>query len=238
MSTYLLIDLLSLSMPLILSFDKKVHFYTKWKFLFPSIILTMLLFIPWDVLFTMKGIWGFNPLHVSDLYILKIPVEEWLFFIVIPYSSLFTYEVLNAYIRKDYLAGYSKSISFILIAGLLVIAFMNIDRAYTFSSFGLAAVSIIIVQFVIKANYMGRFYFSYLIILIPFLLVNGILTGSFIHEEVVWYNNSENLSTRLFTIPVEDAAYGFLLILMNTTIYETLKGNTSNNKKSLFAGNV
>jgi len=54
-----------------------------------------------------------------------------------------------------------------------------------------------------------------LVMLIPFFIVNGILTGSFIDNEIVWYNNDENLGIRLFTIPVEDTIYAFTLILTN-----------------------
>ena len=56
--------------------------------------------------------------------------------------------------------------------------------------------------------------------LIPFFLVNGILTGSFIEEQVVWYNNSENLNLRVFTIPIEDTIYAFSLILTNLVLTE------------------
>jgi lycopene cyclase domain-containing protein len=223
MSTYLIVNLLALSMPLILSFDKRVHFYTQWKYLFPGIIFTMFLFIPWDVFFTLKGVWGFNPKHLLGIYFLHIPLEEWMFFVIVPYASLFTYEVLKAYIRRDYLGKYSKEISILLIILLLVIALFNFNKAYTSISFILTATCIFITQFILRADYMGRFYLSYIVVLIPFFVVNGILTGSFIDEEVVWYNNLENLSVRLFTFPVEDSAYGLLLILMNTAIYEFLK---------------
>ena len=60
-------------------------------------------------------------------------------------------------------------------------------------------------------------------ILIPFLIVNGILTGSFIKDEVVWYDDLENLGLRIFTIPIEDAFYGMLLLSLSISIYEYLR---------------
>ncbi|MCB8995052.1 MAG: lycopene cyclase domain-containing protein [Bacteroidales bacterium] len=229
MSTYLLVNILAFSIPFVLSFDKKVHFYTQWKYLFPSFFLTMLLFIPWDVFFTVHGIWGFNELHLSGIYLFHLPLEEWLFFIVVPYASVFTYEVFIAYLQRDYLEKYSKKISMILIIVLLAGGIYYFHKAYTASAFLLAALAVFLNQFVFKVKFMGRFYFAYLVILIPFLLVNGVLTGSFIHQEIVWYNNAENLALRIGTIPVEDSVYGLLLILMNVSFYEYFRGGKIRN---------
>jgi len=55
--------------------------------------------------------------------------------------------------------------------------------------------------------------------LIPFFIVNGILTGTGIEGNIVWYNDEQNLGIRLLTIPIEDSAYAFSLILMNLLIY-------------------
>jgi lycopene cyclase domain-containing protein len=68
-----------------------------------------------------------------------------------------------------------------------------------------------------------KFYFSYLIILIPFLIVNGILTGAFTPSPVVWYNDSENLGLRIITIPIEDLGYAFTMLFGNLMIFESLK---------------
>ena len=65
----------------------------------------------------------------------------------------------------------------------------------------------------------AAFLFSYLIILVPFLLINGLLTAI----PVVLYNDNENLGVRLYTIPVEDIFYGMLLIMMNVVGYDRFK---------------
>ena len=61
-------------------------------------------------------------------------------------------------------------------------------------------------------------------LILPFLIVNGLLTGSFLEEPVVWYNDAQNLGIRIATIPVEDVFYGLLMILVVLTVYEALLG--------------
>ena len=45
-------------------------------------------FIPWDIIFTINEIWGFNPDYLKGAKILSLPYEEWLFFICIPYDII------------------------------------------------------------------------------------------------------------------------------------------------------
>ena len=49
-----------------------------------------------------------------------------------------------------------------------------------------------------------KIFLNLLFILIPFFIVNGILTGTGIEEAIVWYNNNENISIRMRPIPIED----------------------------------
>jgi lycopene cyclase domain-containing protein len=109
---------------------------------------------------------------------------------------------------------------------LFTLAIIYIKRAYTAVNFMVSAllIGLVLVQ---KPEILRGFYLSYLVILIPFGLVNGILTGSFIEEQVVWYNDYENLGIRLGTIPVEDIFYGMSLILLTHFLMETFRNRAS-----------
>ena len=212
MSLYLLINLASISMPFVFSFHPQLKFYEKWKGFFIATTIVGGIFIVWDVIFTKSGVWGFNPDYLSGIYLANLPIEEWLFFICIPYASIFTHYSLIK-VKQFSLSLRVTGVISILISGLcFVIAVVFPDRLYTFVTSLFTMVTVFIAWLFFKET-LRRFYLSYIVILVPFIIVNGILTGSFIENEVVWYNNAENMGIRLFTIPVEDAFYGFTLLL-------------------------
>jgi len=220
---YISLDLLTILFPFLFSFYSKANFSKKWKYLWPAILIPGVIFIVWDEFFTRLGVWGFNEAYLSGLYIGSLPLEEVLFFICIPYACVFTYEALKHLTSKDHFGPYQKIISFMLIITCLFLATIGIDKWYTLTTFVSLALCLTLLEFFRNEPFLGRFYFAYLFILIPFLIVNGILTGSGIEEPVVWYNDNENLGVRVATIPVEDAFYGILLLVMNVSIFEWLQ---------------
>ncbi|MFI0427863.1 lycopene cyclase domain-containing protein [Mariniflexile sp. HMF6888] len=220
---YLFLNLGSLSVPFIYSFHPKLKFYNHWKALGIGILISMLIFIPWDMFFTQHGIWGFNPNYFLGIKLVNLPIEEWLFFICIPYACVFTHYALLHYFTNLKLSnGITKLISYVLIFGFLIISLYNYNKWYTFANFSLATILTLIV-IIKKPELLQSYLITFLVMLIPFFIVNGILTGSFIENEVVWYNNSENLNIRLFTIPIEDTIYAFTLILLNLFVVKSIE---------------
>jgi len=221
-ATYLWINILSISIPLILSFEPRFSFYKKWYAVVPAIVVGATVFIVWDILFTEMGVWGFNELHLSGLHLANLPLEEWLFFITIPFASLFTYEVVNYHLPGDYLRKVAYPLAYVLASLLIILGLMNAERWYTFVTFVFAGLYLLMNVLLLRPKYLGQFFLAYFIILVPFFIVNGVLTGSWIEQEVVYYNDAENLGIRLFTIPIEDSVYGMLLILINVNVFERL----------------
>ncbi len=222
--TYLLINIFTLAGPMARSFEPRIAFWRKWKALFPAIGLTLAFFITWDALYTHLGVWGFTPDYLLKINLINLPLEEWLFFITIPYACVFTYEVLNYFLRRDWVGQAAPWISIALIALGLFMAIAYRDQLYTCAAFGVMSGLLAIHTFWFKSPWLGRFFLAYFVCLIPFFIVNGILTGAVTEAPVVWYNDNENLGIRLITIPLEDFVYGLDLVLMNVGLYEWFKG--------------
>lgn len=217
---YLLINIAVIFFPLVLSFDKKVHFFSKWKFVVPAILITGVVFLIWDLLFVKLDVWSFNPDYIVGIKLWGLPLEEMLFFLTVPYACIFIYECLNAYFPKDYLQKYSLALSNLFLGLSIAILFFGFRRWYTVINFGFLFVVLAYVEYInAKLRFMYKFYRAYLVALIPFYIVNGFLTAI----PVVIYNNKENLNFRVGTIPFEDHFYLMSLLLMNIYLYELFR---------------
>lgn len=217
--TYLIINLLTVIFPVALSFDKRVAFYKSWKYLWPGMAITGLVFLFWDVLFTIYGVWSFNEQYITGIKFMGLPLEEILFFLTVPFSCVFIYACLNYYVKWQPGFVLTRMVSNLLIGASVSLLVFNYTRLYTAVTFGLLLVLLIVLLYVLKAEWMGRFYMAFVVSLIPFYIVNGILTA----WPVVLYNNAQNMGVRAGTIPFEDHFYSMALLIMNVAFFEYFK---------------
>lgn len=183
----------------------------------------MVFFIPWDVVFTANGFWGFNDTYITGIRLFYLPLEEWLFFICIPYACIFTHYSLYHFFPKMAFSVKLTNIIYVLLLTILIITLWYFyDRWYTLLNFFYAILLLGIVYNYDK-SLLQKFLPTFLVILIPFFIVNGILTGSWIDNQVVWYNNGENLGIRMGTIPVEDSIYALGMLLTVFFVTEILE---------------
>ena len=211
--------------PFLYSFESRMRYIKRWKAVFSSIIITAIFFIVWDIIFTKIGVWSFNQRYHSGIEFFDLPIEEWLFFVCIPYASIFIHFAFHYFFPKVALTDKTvKIIYWILMAVLLPTIFLHYDKLYTTINY--CVLVLVLTYTVFKVPHiLNTFFITFLIILIPFALVNGILTGSFIDEPVVSYNNAENLGIRLGTIPIEDIGYAFSMLLMSLVLIKKIENN-------------
>lgn len=150
---------------------------------------------------------------------LGLPVEEWLFFLVVPYAIVFIYACLVAYLPFDPLVRIHRPFLYLLSVILLLVAIIFHERLYTSVIFALTAM-LLLYNLWKQQAWLSMFLLAYFVSLLPFLLVNGVLTGSFLDEPIVWYDNTQNLGIRLLTIPIEDTIYNLMMFLMTIQLME------------------
>lgn len=212
---YLLVMGLTFLGPFTRAFEPRIRYIGQTKHLLVGTVFMMTLFIPWDVVKTATGVWGFNSEYLLGPSLWGLPFEEWLFFIVVPWATFFIYEVLQLFFPWTHSKRSAFIVVRVLAAASATLALTYSDRWYTLTASGGLALGCawLLVK---RPWWTAAFLRSWAVGLIPFFLVNGILTGMFLPAPIVWYNNAENMGIRLGTIPVEDALYGMFMMLMYT----------------------
>lgn len=236
--TYLLVDLLSISVPLLFSFHPRLKFFKAWGSLLPAIILPASLFIAWDYFFVKAGVWSFNTGYLTGIQWLGLPMEEVLFFICIPYACVFTFFCLDKLCQLQMTPRLENLITGALVIGLIALATVHRSKAYSFSAFLVLAILLVLAKSLLRVSWLGRFYIIYAILMFPFMIVNGILTGSWIENAVILYNPSENMGMRLGTIPAEDIFYGMALFLFNLLVFVPLNKRRVSGQTNLILNDV
>jgi len=218
--------------PLLFGFIPKPNFYGQFLRVALANIPVTSLFILWDYYFTKQGVWGFSTSYTTGLQLIGLPWEEILFFIIIPTACIFIYWSLNTVIKKEPFAKAENMITVVLIFVFLLIGLWKWEHIYTSTAFMLSGFLLLYHWLFVKPGYRGRFYLAYLVTCIPFLIVNGVLTGGFTEGPVVMYNPEENFGVRIGTVPVDDFAYSFLMLFANISLFEAF-GNRFTSKEKI-----
>jgi lycopene beta-cyclase len=94
-SQYLLVlgSCLAVTLPLEIIGGARV--YRCPKALIVTLAPVVAVFAGWDLIAVHTGEWWFSARYILGLRLAGLPLEEWLFFLVVPACALLTYEVLG-----------------------------------------------------------------------------------------------------------------------------------------------
>lgn len=217
---YILLLAGMLAIPTIGELRKPSGFLGNLKYLIPAILFSGAIYIIWDIRFEEQAIWRFNFDFLLGPTILNLPIEEWIYFLALPILGVYIYELLNNRFFSFEKPNLFLSISLVLFISLGIATYVSKTRLYPFFTFFLITIYLgyTIFRNRFKKHY-TKFYLTYIVLLVPYVILYGILTSL----PVIEYNPAHIIGTRIYSIPIENFASLFLLLLMNITIYEYLK---------------
>ena len=224
---YIGLDLATIILPFLFSFHPKIQFYRKFKAVFTAIFAVAVLFLIWDYFFTAYHYWGFTSNYLLGWYLLNLPLEEVLFFVVVPFACLYTFHCLQLFAFKRLpnfiVKGRAKAPFLFYIAPFTAFAIALFCRHQHYSSLTFTFFAVLLYTGA-KYNWpvLRTFLVNYFSILLPFFIVNGILTGAITASPVVWYSPHEIIGVRFVTIPLEDFFYAFDLLFSIAWLAEAL----------------
>lgn len=230
--TYLLIDFLTVVICFICSFDKRIQFNKHFPAFLKASVLVAIPFIAWDIWFTAHQVWWFNTAYTTGLIFFGLPIEEWLFFICIPFSCVFTYFCLDKFFDLTWANSFNNIIVLVSLITCTVIALLHDDKIYTLVTATATASTLIYLHFIKRIRWIGQASLVFSILMLGFFPVNGVLTGSGLESPIVNYNPKSLLNIRILTIPIEDAVYGYTQFLLNIYLFKLFQKPTTYLKKA------
>ncbi|KXK26925.1 MAG: hypothetical protein TR69_WS6001000949 [candidate division WS6 bacterium OLB20] len=214
--TYLLINLAILAGPLLLSFDPRVRYYRRWPAVFAAILTVSSAMVFWDIHATAAGHWFFSDAHTIGIRFAGLPLEELLFFVTVPFACLFTWEVVQFYLKKDELLRGMLPLWRIAGIAFMLAGFAAGSRQYTAWVLFLCGGLITILTIFKPEVLIRRSSLIWIgVTAMLFLLFNTVLTA----VPVVTYGEDMVSGIRIGTIPLEDSFYNLFMLLAYLTLY-------------------
>jgi len=97
---YLIVLGAMFAVPLIVSFSRRLNLYRRWRAMVLSVGLMTALFGVWDIVAVHRGHWWFNEAYITGIGFAGLPLEEWLFFVVLGFVSIFTFEAVTHFLGR------------------------------------------------------------------------------------------------------------------------------------------
>ncbi|TQS41555.1 lycopene cyclase domain-containing protein [Cryptosporangium phraense] len=73
----------------------RVQVYRRWKRLLLALTPAAVIFVVWDVLAIRAGHWTFDPHQMLGIELGPLPLEELLFFLVVPVAAILAFEAVR-----------------------------------------------------------------------------------------------------------------------------------------------
>lgn len=202
-AAYLFLDVGAIATAVGIGLWRSQNWIASWRKTLLAIGISMAPFVAWDVCATAAGHWSFNPAFTLGATVALLPIEELLFFIVIPLVTLCVWELCAPMTGKSRVF---TAIQWTIVAAAAILAAANLTHVY--SLLAAASACLVAIGWLWRPYGAARWGAFVAIMFVLFLAANTVLTAL----PIVQYNPAQYSGVRIGTIPVEDFFYNFALV--------------------------
>lgn len=177
--TYLLVNIVLLLLSLFLFLNTRTRSSKAWKIAIPAALVPAALFAGASHLLKLSGFLTFDARYITGQYFGTLPIEEWLFCVLMPFTALGIYTFLNQSFPGNSLQKFSLTVSNLLLGLCIAMLFFAYQSGNIYSIvFDVSLVLLLIyIEYFNKLRFMYRFYRACLVCMILFYPVYFIITG-------------------------------------------------------------
>ena len=222
--TYLLVNLGLLLFSGLVFSNRQINFAGQSKFIILAVLINVFAFsVPTEFLTQLKVV-VFNPPYLSGMTLWELPIEELLLSLLLPFSGIAIYLFLNVRYKDNSLEKYSLALSNMMLGVCIAMLYFGHQKLYTLFTFSILLVFLLYIEYVNKIRFMYKFYRAFLVSLLLFYTVYGILTSI----PVIQYTTEETLNFNFSHIPFESHFYYMSMLLLSIYLYELFKSRARN----------
>jgi lycopene cyclase domain-containing protein len=177
--TYFLINIVLLLLSLFLFSNRRARPLGEWKLAMPAALIPAILFIAASHLLRLSGFLTFDSGYVTGFYLGILPLEEWLFCILMPFTGLGIYSFLNLTFPGNVLQKFSLTVSNLLLGLCMAMLFFAYTSGNIYSIiFNIVlGLLLIYIEYFNKLRFMYRFYRAYVVHMILFFPAYFVITS-------------------------------------------------------------
>lgn len=167
-----------------------------------------------------RGDWSIASRYLSKINIGIIPVEFFLFFFAVPFAGIVLYEIINLKYKEKRIA-LDNSFFYLFAFTFFALSIITANHSYTTNVFFLNGVLMLVVSYFKNANVFltKNFYIFTLLSLIPFIIIDAILTMT----PILTYKSASIIGFKVGSLAIEDFFLIFFLGSAFLTVYYLFK---------------
>ncbi|GAB1463503.1 lycopene cyclase domain-containing protein [Pedobacter sp.] len=216
---FLALALAPLLLPLIFQVNKKIYSNGSFKPAVGAALISAIIFSVIAVLQHWFQVTSYKTGLNLGISIKEVPVELYILNFSFAFAALSIYQYLNVKFPNNNLQRYSLALSNLLLGLCVAFLFFAYTKWYTLFTFATLLVVLFLIEYVGKLRFMYKAYRAFLVSLVPFYVVYGIVFWS----ELFVVAPSQLSGMHIAKIPIETHFVVLAMLLLAIYMFEFFK---------------